>query len=81
MPSDNDEYNSQSENFLIAPGTVTTGGKSLPGLQEALIAAQILKLAQQLPAKTAGLAEIKKGAYAVAGAGAAKLAAAAAKAK
>jgi hypothetical protein len=62
-----------AETFLMAPSTSAEAGKTLPGLQEALIAAQVLKLIKALPAKTPGVAEIKAGAITLAHTAGAKL--------
>jgi len=63
----------EGENFLIAP-TSAKASTTLAGLSDAVIAQQILSLIAKLPAKTPGVAEIKKGAIALAQAGGAKLA-------
>jgi hypothetical protein len=65
------------EAWIVAPGTGSDTGtstdKPLPGVQEALIAARILKLIQKLPPKTPGVANIRKGAIALAQSAGAKL--------
>lgn len=62
------------ESFIVAPSITTESGKILPGLKEALVAAQILKLLKNVPMKTPGYAEIKAGAILLAKAGGEKLA-------
>jgi len=59
------------ETFLVASGTGNCN--NLPGMQEAIIASQILKLVQPLSPKTKGVSDIRKGALALAHAAGAKL--------
>ncbi|MFT3781413.1 MAG: hypothetical protein QM790_05295 [Nibricoccus sp.] len=61
------------ETFLLPPSASAGAGKSLPGIEEALVAAHILKLVKTLPAKTPGAAEIKAGAIKLAHAAGDKL--------
>lgn len=70
MPDDQPEI--PQETFIIAP--VAPKGKALPGLQEVLVASEVLKLLKSLPAKTPGVVDLKKGAIALAKAGGEKLA-------
>lgn len=63
-------YEQTGGEYLIPAGVVS---KTLPGLQEAKIAAQVLALIKALPAKTPGVAEIKAGAISLAHAAGEKL--------
>ncbi|MFT3870062.1 MAG: hypothetical protein QM715_16565 [Nibricoccus sp.] len=73
MPDEVPPPENPGETFLLAPSSTAAAGKTLPGLQEALVAAQVLKLIKALPPKTPGVAEIKAGAIKLAHAAGEKL--------